>query len=210
MIILLMGPQASGKGTYAEMLSKELKIPSISMGELLRQLAEKTEYGKKLKEEYWGKGLLVPDDITIDILQQSLNKKGFILDGFPRNMNQAELLDKIVKVDYAIYINISDKTIIKRITGRIQCLKCGAIYNKHTNPPKKEGLCDNDGTRLHAREDDLDVKAIKERIKIFKTQTKNVIRHYKRKGVIKEVDGEPNIDQVFKSIIKAIRQKPQK
>lgn len=210
MIILLLGPQASGKGTYAEMLSKELKIPNISMGELLRQLAEKTEYGKELKEKYWGKGLLVPDDITMDILQQSLNKKGFILDGFPRNTDQATLLDKTVNIDHAIYIHISDKTIIKRISGRIQCVKCGAIYNKHTNPPKKEGICDKDGAKLYARADDIDIKAIKERIKIFKTQTKNVIAHYKRKGVLKQVDGEPNIEEVFKSIMKSIRQKPRK
>jgi adenylate kinase len=210
MIILLMGPAASGKGTYAEMLSKEIKVPSISMGELLRQFALKSDYGKELKEKYWGKGLLVPDDITLDVLNQSLDKKGFILDGFPRNLNQAKLLDKIVKVNHAFYLKVSEDTIIKRISGRLQCKKCGAVYNKFSNPPKKDSVCDNDGTKLYVRPDDNDIKAIKERLKIFHEMTLPVIEHYKKKGVLKEVDGEPEIDVVFKSILKSIRQKSRK
>jgi len=210
MIILLMGPAASGKGTYAEMLSKEIKVPSISMGELLRQFAQKSDYGKGLKEKYWGKGLLVPDDITLDVLNQSLDKKGFILDGFPRNLNQAKMLDKIVKVDHAVCIKVSEGTIIKRISGRLQCKKCGAVYNKFSNPPKEDSVCDNDGTKLYVRPDDTDIKAIKERLKIFHEMTLPVIDHYKRKGVLKEVDGEPGIDVVFKSMLKSIRQKSRK
>jgi adenylate kinase len=210
MKIILIGPPASGKGTYAELLSKKLKVPSISMGELLRKFAEKSDYGKELKEKYWGKGLLVPDDITLDVLQQSLTKKGFILDGFPRNLNQAALLDKTVKVDHVIYVKISDDVIIKRISGRLQCKECGAIYNKYSLPPKKDSLCDKDGTKLYARPDDLDVKAIRERIKVFKKQTLPVIEHYKHKDVLKEVDGEDNVEVVFGKILKAIRQKSRK
>ncbi len=207
MIIILMGPPASGKGTYAELLSKKLKIPHISMGELLRQLSDKTEYGKELKKKYWGKGILVPDDITIDILQQSLGKKGFILDGFPRDINQAKLLEKIVKPSHAIYINVSNRTIMKRISGRMQCMKCSRIYNKYTDPPKKDSLCDRDGTKLYVRQDDRDIKAIKERISVFKKQTIPVITYYKRKGILKEVNGEQGIDTVFKAILNALNHK---
>ncbi|MFH1211104.1 MAG: nucleoside monophosphate kinase [archaeon] len=210
MRILLFGPAASGKGTYADMLSKDLKVPHISMGELLRQFAEKSDYGKELKERFWGKGLLVPDDITIDILSQSLGKKGFILEGFPRDLNQAQLLDRIVKVDHAVYLKISEDTIIKRISGRLQCPKCGAVYNKFSNPPKKDSVCDNDGTKLYVRPDDKDVKAIKERLKIFHESTMPVIEHYKRKGVLREVDGEPEIEIVYKSILRIIRPRSRK
>ncbi len=204
MIIILIGPIASGKGTYAELLSKKLRIQHISMGELLRQLSEKTKYGKELKKKYWSKGILVPDDITMDILQQSLGKKGFILDGFPRSLNQAMMLDKITRIDYVIYLKISNSTIIKRISGRLQCNKCGAIYNIYTYPPKNDRLCDNDKTKLYVRPDDADGAAIKERIKVFKNQTKAVIAHYKRKGILKEVDSEPGVEAVFKSILKVI------
>lgn len=210
MIIIVMGPPGSGKGTYADLLSKKLKLPHISMGELLRQLAEKTDYGKELKEKYWGKGDLVPDDITIDILSQNINHKGFILDGFPRNLNQVPLLEKIIKVDHVIFLKVSEDTIMKRISGRLECDKCGAVYNKYTNPPKKDSLCDKDGTKLYVRSDDKDIKAIRERIKVFKEFTMPVAEHYKRQGVLNEVDGEPEVGVVFKSIIKTIRQKLQK
>jgi len=204
MKLILMGPLASGKGTYASMLSKKLKIPSISMGELLRQLAEKTPYGKELKEKYWGKGVLVPDDIIMDVLQQDLNKKGFILDGFPRNINQAKMLDQITKVDHVILLKVSDKTIIDRISGRLQCSKCGAIYHVRNLPPKKDMVCDKDGTKLYVRSDDKDVDAIKERIKIFKSQTTGVIAHYKRQGILEEVDANYEINVVFEAIVKVL------
>lgn len=207
MIIILVGPLASGKGTYAELLSKRFNIPHISMGELLRQLAEKTDYGRELKRKYWGKGLLVPDDITIDVLQQSLNHKGFILDGFPRDLNQAKLLDKIVKVDYVIYLKVSHDTIIKRVSGRLQCKRCGAVYNKFTNPPKRDAMCDKDGSKLYVRPDDTNVKAIRERLIIFKKQTLPVIRHYRKKGILKEIDAEPDIGTVFNSILRSIRKR---
>ncbi|MFH1332575.1 MAG: nucleoside monophosphate kinase [archaeon] len=207
MIIILVGPLASGKGTYAELLSKRFNIPHISMGELLRQLAEKTGYGRELKRKYWGKGLLVPDDITIDVLQQSLNHKGFILDGFPRNLNQAKLLDGILNVDYVIYLKVSHDTIIKRVSGRLQCRRCGAVYNEFTNPPKKDALCDKDGSKLYVRPDDTNIKAIRERLSIFKKQTLPVIRHYKRKGILKEIDADADIGTVFDSILRSIRQK---
>lgn len=204
MIILLIGPPASGKGTYALLLSKKLKLPCISMGELLRQFSENSDYGKELKEKYWSKGELVPDDITIDILSQSLSKKGFILDGFPRNLNQAKLLEKVAEVNHVIYLKVSEDTIIKRISGRLQCRKCGVIYNVYTKPPKKDKLCDKDGTKLYARPDDKDVKAIKERIRVFQKLTVPVAEHYKNLGLLKEIDGEHDIKTVFKSILKAL------
>ncbi len=206
MILILVGPPASGKGTYAELLAKKLKLPHVSMGELLRQLAEKTDYGKELKEKYWGKGILVPDDITLDVLQQGFDKKrGAILDGFPRNLNQAKLLDGLVKVSLVISLKVSDKTIVKRISGRLQCKVCGAIYNKYTEQrPRRDELCDKDGSKLYARPDDKNVGAIKERIKIYKKDTTPVIAHYKRQGIVKEIDGEPQVDVVFKSVLKTI------
>ncbi|MEM4267074.1 MAG: nucleoside monophosphate kinase, partial [Candidatus Nanoarchaeia archaeon] len=185
------------------------RIPNISMGELLRQLAEKSDYGRELKEKYWGKGILVPDDITMDVLQQELGKS-FILDGFPRNINQAKMLDALHKVDLVISIKVSDKTIIQRISGRLQCQKCGAIYHIQNNPPKKDMVCDNDGTKLYVRADDKNIKAIKERIKIFKKQTMPVINHYRKAKVLREVDGERSIGIVFNDIMRIIRQKSRK
>ncbi len=209
MKIIIIGPPASGKGTYAAMLSKKLKIPTISMGELLRQLAEKTDYGKELKEKYWGKGVLVPDDLTMDVLQQELGDN-FILDGFPRNLNQAKMIDAIHKIDVVISLKVSDKTIIDRISGRLQCQKCGAIYHILNNPPKKDMVCDNDSTKLYVRVDDKNIKAIKERIKTFKEQTKPVIEHYKRAKLLEDIDGEGPIEAVFEDIMKVIRRKSRK
>lgn len=207
MIITLIGPLASGKGTYADLLSQKLKIPHISMGELLRQLAEKTAYGKELKKKYWGKGLLVPDDITLGILQQNLSKRGFILEGFPRSLSQAKMLDKITKIDYVVFLKVSDKTIIDRVSGRMQCMKCGAIYHIRNNPPKKDMVCDNDGTKLYVRSDDKDVKAIKKRLAIFNKSTLPLVSYYRKKGLLKEVDANGDIKKVFGLIMKAINKK---
>jgi len=201
MKIILIGPQGSGKGTYAELITKEYKIPTITMGRLLRQLA-KTEKYKYLQEDYMSKGILVPDKLTIEILKERIKKedcqKGFILDGFPRTKNQAEQLDKITDIDLAIYIDISDETAIKRLSSRRQCEKCGKIYNIITNPPPKENQCECGG-KLYIREDDKP-EAIKQRLNIFHNQTKEVIDFYREKQVLQKVNGEPDIQAVFKEI----------
>lgn len=206
MRIIIIGPAGSGKGTYADLLSEKFKIPHLATGELLRQLAKTTDYGKELKKKYWGKGILVPDDITTSILRQKLGES-FILEGFPRNLGQVKLLDTITKIDFVVNLKVSDKTIIDRISGRLQCKKCGAIYHVRNKPPKKDRLCDNDGTKLYVRFDDKNMGVIKERLKVFKEQTKPVIAHYKHRGILKEVDGDGKIDVVFKSILKALGKK---
>jgi adenylate kinase len=209
MNLILIGPQASGKGTYAAKINAKYHIPSISMGYILRNLKDE-ELRKEIDEKYLSKGMLVPDELTVKILKEKLEeddyKKGFILDGFPRTLNQAKLLDNLVKIDLVIYITLSYETIVKRLSGRRQCSKCGAIYNINTNPPQKEGICDKCGGKLYIRDDDKP-EAIKKRIDIFEKETKKVIEFYKEKGILEEVDGEPGIEEVFSEIDKVLIEK---
>ena len=143
MNLILIGPQASGKGTHAAKINAKYHIYSVSMGYLLRNLKDE-ELRKEIDEKYLSKGILVPDELTAKILKDKLDeegyKKGFILDGFPRTLNQAKILDNIIKIDLVIYTTLSHETIIKRLSTRRQCSKCGAVYNLKTNPPEKEGI----------------------------------------------------------------------
>lgn len=201
MRLLFIGPQGSGKGTQAEIISEKLKIAHISTGDLFRELKG---YMKKKVDAYMNKGELVPDELTLDILKKRLSKKdckrGFILDGFPRDLNQAKLLDKIVKIDFAIEIKISDRESIKRISGRRICEKCGEIYNVNTSPkPKKKGICDMDGGKLYQRKDD-NKSALKKRLKIYHKQTEGILKHYNAK----KVNGKMSIERVTKKILNIV------
>ena len=184
MNLILIGPQASGKGTDAAKINAKYHIYSVSMGYLLRNLKDE-ELRKEIDEKYLSKGILVPDELTAKILKDKLDeegyKKGFILDGFPRTLNQAKILDNIIKIDLVIYITLSHETIIKRLSTRRQCSKCGAIYNLNTNPPEKEGICDKCGGELYIRDDDKP-EAIKKRLEIFEKETIKVVEFYKEKG----------------------------
>lgn len=202
MIIVLIGPQGSGKGTQAKIISERLNIPHISIGDLFRSLKGKL---KKEVDYYINRGELVPDELTINLLKKVISKKecekGFILDGFPRNINQAKMLQEIVKVDLVILIDIEDELAIKRILSRVSCKKCGAVYNLLTNPPKKEMTCDVCGEMLYKRTDD-NIESIKKRLENYYKETEPVLSFYKDKLIV--VDGSQEIEKIAEEILKKL------
>lgn len=207
MNMILLGPPGTGKGTQAERLSKKLNIPHISTGEMFRQLAaEGNPLGVEARDKYWGKGNLVPDGITIKLVEERLSKgdckKGYILDGFPRTLPQAKALDKITSIDNVIEIQSSDEAIIKRLTSRRQCTDCKKIYGIDV-PPKQEGTCDVCKGKLVQRDDDRE-EVIKERLQVYQKQTLPLISHYSKQGKLTAVDGEQPIQKILESIIRAI------
>ncbi|MDP7476057.1 MAG: adenylate kinase [Candidatus Woesearchaeota archaeon] len=207
MNIVLLGPPGIGKGTVAAKLSKKLNIPHIATGDMLREnVAEKTELGIKAKS-YMDKGGLVPDELVIEMIKERLSrddcKKGFILDGFPRTINQADEISKFVKIDKVVNIQAKDEVIIGRIGRRFVCRQCGAIYHLDFIKPKKEGICDKCGSELYQREDDKP-KAVKERLKVYQEKTEPLINYYKEKGLIVDVDGSGSPDEEFNLVLKAI------
>lgn len=191
MRLLIFGPQASGKGTYASRLSPILRIPHISTGDMFREnVKQGTELGKAAKD-YMDRGELVPDDITIRMLKERLGQKdaqkGFILDGYPRNKIQAEALDKITKIDVIINLIVPENIIMTRIGARVQCRAAGHIFNLLTLKPKVEGKCDIDGSELYQRKDDTP-KAIKERLELYNRQSRPLLEHYRKKGIVKDFE----------------------
>lgn len=198
MILIFLGKPGSGKGTQAELVAKKFKIPTISMGELLRQSQD-----EKLKE-IMQNGELVPNDITFDILNRRISKddckEGFILDGFPRNLAQAEHLD--VKIDKVIYIDIPDEIIVKRLSSRLECA-CGMTFNTITKPPKKEGVCDKCGKELYRRKDD-NPETIRKRLKTYNELTSPLIKLYEEKGILIKINGDREIKKIFDEIIKIL------
>jgi len=204
MKIVLVGKPGAGKGTQGELLSKKLKIPIISMGEILRKLERKnTKIGKIIKK-YIDKGVLLPDEIATEIVKKKIrNKKDFILDGHPRDLNQAVELEKFTKIDYAINIDVPNEIIIKRLSARREC-SCGMTYNLITNPPKKDMVCDVCGRKLYRRKDD-EPKVIKKRIKIYEKETKPLLDFYKKKGILINVNGNLPIEKTFAQIIKKLK-----
>ncbi|MBN1385952.1 adenylate kinase [Candidatus Woesearchaeota archaeon] len=209
MKILIMGPQGAGKGTQASRISKKLEVPHISTGDLFREaLSNGTDLGAKAKE-YMNRGELVPDSIVVGMLKERIEKedckKGWILDGYPRNKLQAEELDKITKVSHMIVLTLDDDFAVQRIGGRRTCSKCGAIFHTTNLKPKKEGICDRCGGNLIQREDDKE-KAIRERLKIYRNDTEPIILHYKNKGIkMIEVDGKKSIQEAFDEIMPQLR-----
>jgi len=206
--IIILGPQGSGKGTQADILSKKFNIPHISTGKIFRgQIKNKTELGRKLKSLV-NHGRLVPDEITNEIIKNRLSENdcqnGFILDGFPRNLNQAEFLDKITDINLVLEIWISDEETISRISQRKSCPKCGAIYHLKFKPPQKDEICDKCQKKLIIRDDDKE-KAIKKRLKIYHKQTELLIEFYKNKGIYHKINGMPLIPEVTKEIMKIFK-----
>ena len=212
--IMFIAPPAAGKGTQAELVVEKYHIPHISTGDILREIAkEDSEIGNYVKETM-ASGGLVKDDITYQLIEDRLNKddcrKGFIIDGFPRNIDQAYQYDKILdklgyEVGNVILINIDKKTLEKRITGRRICEKCNAIYNinDENSSPKKESICDECGGKLYQRTDD-NLESFNTRYETYLSKTEPIIKHYKDKGVLSEVDGNDTIENIFKSIDKII------
>ena len=188
--MILLGPPGAGKGTYASRLTPILETPHISTGDIVRdEIKAQTELGKTIKE-YSDKGELVPDEIITRLLAKRLRKpdyeRGFILDGFPRTIKQAEALDKISKIDLVINLNVPDEIIIKRLSNRLTCKKCGTIYNKLTLKPKKDNICDKCGGQLYQREDDKP-KVIQERLNVYRKKTEPLIEYYRKKDLLKNV-----------------------
>ena len=190
MKIIFLGPPGAGKGTYASRLNPILKLPHISSGDMVRdEIKAQTELGKLMKE-YSDKGKLGPDEIMIKILAKRLRKpdckKGCILDGFPRTIKQAGALERIMKIDLVINLNVPDQIIIKRLSNRLTCKKCGTIYNKLTLKPKKDNICDKCGGELYQRDDD-NPRIIQERLNVYRKKTEPLIEHYKKKNLLKNV-----------------------
>ncbi len=205
MNIVLLGAPGSGKGTQAEFICNYLLVPHVSTGDIFREnISKGTELGKKVKALV-DEGKLVPDDLVWDIVYQELKKdiytKGFVLDGFPRTLNQAIMLDKSdIKIDKAIYINTPDEEIIKRITGRRMCPSCKIIYNIHYMKPKIYNKCDNCGEELVQRTDDTEEVIIK-RLEAFKSETMPVVEFYASKGILFEVNGADSVENIKNKIL---------
>ena len=202
MKLIFMGPQGSGKGTQAKIISKELGICHISTGDLLRDA--KGDLKEKV-DVFVNKGNLVPDKLMLEVLNERMEKldckKGFILDGFPRNLKQADMLDTIIDIDKVVLINISDKKAIERLGGRLNCKKCGAVFNINTSIPKQEGKCDYCGDELYIRDDDKP-EAIKKRLEIYHNNTEPILEKYKDKLI--EVDGAQEIEIVRQGILEGL------
>ena len=209
MNIILMGLPGAGKGTQAEKIVATYGIPHISTGDMFRAaMQQQTELGLKAKS-FMDKGELVPDEVTNGIvkerLQQADTGKGFLLDGFPRTQAQAEALDKIMEelnrsIDAVINIEVNPDILMQRLTGRIICRNCGSTYHKTNNPPKVEGTCDRCGSHdFYQREDDKP-ETVENRIQINIEQSKPILNYYNAKGLLRNVDGESGIDNLFKTI----------
>ena len=209
MKIIMLGAPGAGKGTQAKKIAEKYNIPHISTGDIFRaNIKNNTELGKKAKE-YMDQGLLVPDELTCDLVTDRIQKddcsNGFILDGFPRTIPQAEALDKALKamgqsMDYAINVDVPDENIVSRMSGRRACLKCGATYHIVTIPPKSEGICDNCGSELVQREDDKP-ETVKKRLDVYHEQTQPLIDYYNNQGILRSVDGTKDFEGVFQDIV---------
>lgn len=212
MKIVMLGAPGAGKGTYASRLSKRYGIPHISTGDIFREnIKNNTELGQKAKK-YMDEGLLVPDELTCDLVMDRISeddcKKGFILDGFPRTIPQAEALTEALsargeKMEYALNVVVEDEKIVKRMAGRRSCPNCGAVYHLVTLPPKKDGICDKCGTPLVQRADDKEETVLK-RLSIYHEQTEPLIEYYNKQGILHEMSGDADVDKEVLRIAKVL------
>jgi len=212
MRIVLLGPPGGGKGTQAQKLIDKYKISQVSTGDLFRAAVKnQTALGKKAKE-YMDKGQLVPDEVVIGMVKERLTRpdtqKGFILDGFPRTLPQAEALDKMLpelkmKLDAVVEIEVADQVVVERLCGRRTCTKCGAMYHVKFNPPKSDLKCDKCGGDLYQRDDDNE-KTIQARLSVYHNQTAPLVGYYQKKGIFKKVAGTGDINEIFNGIVRAL------
>jgi adenylate kinase len=203
MKLIFLGPPGAGKGTLAKMVSDELGIPQISTGDIFRQaVKDGTELGKKAKA-IMERGDLVPDDVTVELVRERLGKAdthdGYILDGFPRTIVQADGLKRFQTVERVVNFQASDDDLIKRLTGRRTCRQCGRIYHVINMPPKVEDKCDADGTPLFVRDDDT-IDAVRNRLDVYRRQTQPLIDYYEREGLLRHIDSsqtpQATLDQI--------------
>lgn len=209
MKIVMLGAPGAGKGTQADKIAEKYNIPHISTGDIFRSnIKAGTELGKKAKS-FIDQGLLVPDEVTIGMLLDRIHEadceNGYILDGFPRTIPQAESLTAALKengeaIDFALDVEVPDANIVNRMAGRRACLKCGATYHTEFAAPKKEGICDKCGSELVLRDDDKP-ETVQKRLEVYHEQTHPLIDYYKKKGVLHAIDGTLSMETVFKNII---------
>jgi len=215
MRLVFLGAPGAGKGTQAKRLVEKYGIPQISTGDLLRAaVAAGTALGKEAKA-YMDRGELVPDSVVLGMVKERLSqddcKKGFILDGFPRNVAQAEALDKMLvemnmPLDVALNLDVPFDDLMKRLTGRRTCRSCGQMYNIYYSPSKVEGKCDNCGGELFQRDDDKE-ETIRKRLEVYRTQTEPLINYYSKKGILKSVSGTGSMDKIFSDICAILEKK---
>lgn len=213
MRFVLIGAPGAGKGTQAEKLSKALKIPRITTGDLFRQaVEEKSPLGEKVKD-ILEQGALVSDDIVLALMQERMSKPdalgGFILDGFPRTMGQAEGLEKWLekkewRLDGVIALEVADKEVVARISGRRQCTQCGVVYHVTANKPSQENICDACGGRLIQRKDDAEA-TVRHRLNVYKKETAPLLSYYEKRGLLQTVDGSQSVEKIFASIRSLIK-----
>jgi len=213
MNIVLMGPPGSGKGTQAELLEEKLEIPHISTGDMFRSaIKEGSGLGQKVKE-YLDKGELVPDELTIALVKERLAapdaEKGFLLDGFPRTVKQAEALDELLsemgrKLNLVLNLEVAEEKLLARLTGRRVCRNCGATYHLLFNPPAQDHKCDVCGSELYQREDDKE-ETVRKRLEVYHASTEPLIGYYKNKGLLKGIDGNKEINEVLEDILRIAR-----
>lgn len=212
MKIIMLGAPGAGKGTQAKKIAAKYAIPHISTGDIFRaNIKNNTELGQKAKT-YMDKGELVPDELVVDLIMDRFKEadcaNGYVLDGFPRTIPQAEALDKALSangesVDYAVNVEVPDENIINRMSGRRACVGCGATYHIQFNAPKVEGVCDTCGEKLILRDDDKP-ETVKNRLSVYHEQTQPLIDYYSKKGVLAEVDGTQAMDDVFNAIVNVL------
>lgn len=204
----MLGAPGAGKGTQAKMIAEKYQIPHVSTGDIFRaNIKNGTELGMEAKK-YMDQGLLVPDELTVKILLDRVAQadcgQGYVLDGFPRTIPQAEVLDEALnklgeQIDYAINVDVPDENIVKRMSGRRACLKCGATFHLEHVPPKAEGICDSCGSELVLRDDDK-AETVQNRLRVYHEQTQPLIEFYTGKGILKTVDGTVDMQDVFAAI----------
>lgn len=214
MNIILMGLPGAGKGTQASEIVKKFPIPHISTGDMFRKaIKDETDLGKEAKS-YMDRGELVPDEVTVGIVKERISeddaKKGFLLDGFPRTIDQAEALNSIMaeldrNIDAVINIEVPEEELMNRLTCRRICENCGTTYHLVFNPPKVEGICDLDGGKLYQREDD-NPETVSNRLKVNVKQSKPILEYYDNKGVLKNIDGSKDIEEVTTDVIDILDQ----
>ena len=212
MKIIMLGAPGAGKGTQAKKIADRYQIPHISTGDIFRaNIKEGTELGRKAKS-YMDQGLLVPDELTLELIMDRFQNpdcaNGYVLDGFPRTIPQAEALTAALEkngdsIDYAINVEVPDENIITRMSGRRACLACGATYHVVYAPTKEEGVCDRCGEKLVLRDDDKP-ETVKKRLDVYHSQTQPLIDYYTKQGKLVEVDGTQNVDAVFDAIVKIL------
>lgn len=209
MKVIMLGAPGAGKGTQAKKIAEKWQIPHISTGDIFRMnIKNGTELGIEAKK-YMDQGLLVPDELTVKILLDRVAqpdcKDGYVLDGFPRTIPQAEVLDEALnklgeKIDYAVDVDVPDENIVNRMSGRRACLSCGATYHITYAPSKKEGVCDSCGSELVLRDDDKP-ETVQKRLGVYHQQTQPLIEYYTKKNILKSVDGTKDMEEVFQSIV---------